>query len=84
MLLCHLASRLVDFFEDSHVLFRAVFRGIFPLKQSFLVGSSHDLVRGRIGDRRHGIAVFVEFGERRVEKIGVGVGVGVVVVVVLL
>ena len=45
------------------------------------MGSSHDLVRGRIGDRGHGIAVFVEFGERRVEKIGVGVGVVVVVVV---
>ena len=48
------------------------------------MGSSHDLVRGRIGDHRHGIAIFVEFGERRVEKIGVGVGVVVVFVVVLL
>ena len=84
MLLCHLASRLADFFEDSYVLFRAVFRVIHPLKQCFLVSSSHDLVRGRIGDRRHGITVFIEFRERSVEKIGVGVGVGVVVVVVLL
>ena len=83
MLLCHLASRLADFFKDSYVLFHAVFRVIHPLKRCFLVGSSHDLVRGRIGDRRHGIAVFVEFGERCVEKIGVGVGVGVVVVVLL-